>query len=588
MKMGARRVSSVLLLISFLIMAAAQGSDETMSVVPASDIIAQIEKDMPLVVYDHVIVEGDLDLKRQYQKTQSGEPSVNSSISILDSAIEGNVNLDGITFLHRVTFLNTTFNKSVSFKNSKFKDSAAFNNSKFNGTADFRYSMFEEAASFPGSEFDGPAIFKNAVFTKSANFTEDNFANGADFQGSILQNYNFRNSKFNHYASFTHSSFLSDLSNYDGGTGFGDAVFNSTADFMGSSFGDISFQGSHFNEETIFEKCNFTGIPTSFHETKFHGNVSFAETKFQDVIFRYSKFDGEANFRTTLFCSGADFSDSTFKKCAYFTKAIFGNSSKFKGVTFNKSPSFGEANFQGDVSFENCTFLDDRFLMENSNRLNRTCCFLNKCLNPFGLSWQSPSKSAYFAKAVFAGEANFQRSNISHKIDFSGAKFERLLIRWDNVYPPHDLGDYPQFRKNYKNLSWFDDASDCFYDYRVHIRNSEPLGFFTRTVDFAAERSYGYGVKPLYPLMLSLLFILIFGLIFWLYDGKSVNSIFGYIYFSLNVFISGVKFLGFESVERPNKKQAAIAYDIEKWLGLIFGGLIFLAISKSVLDVVSL
>lgn len=588
----------MLLLLIFLVTAAAQVSDKNKSVVLASEIVAKIEKDTPLVVYDHVIVKGDLDLNKQYYGTQSREHSVNSSISILDSAVEGNINLDNITFMRRVTFLNTTFDKTVTSRNSKFKNSAAFINSKFNGAVDFSYSIFEGSASFHGSKFGGPANFIKDVFAESADFTMSNFTKFAYFQGSSLNNCQFSNAKFCSNAVFSPSAFLSDsnLSDYRQWIGFDRTTFFSKAYFRGSRFtGDVNFGDSLFNDTAEFESCNFEKI-SNFRESKFNQEANFAKSIFQDdATFKNSKFAGTARFIDSVFRKHADFSSSIFTGVADFTNTSFemrGQSDKapanFPNTTFSKMANFCMAKFRGDANFAYCTFHDDKSCEERSNALASWGYRLNKCLNVIGMSFfDQPFRSASFGKATFGGKADFQGSTIDHMIDFNDAQFTKLLIKWDNVYPLDDLSNYPRFIKNYKNISWFDDASDCFYDYRVQIRNKQPLGYATKAIDFAAEKVYGYGMKPLYPLMLSILVILIFGFIFRHYINEP-GSLLGYIYFSLTVFISGTKFLGFENVSKPKERQAAIAYDVEKWLGLIFQGLIILAISKTVLDVVNM
>lgn len=598
MKASVRTISAGMLLLIFLVTAAAQVSDKNMSVVQASEIMAMIERGTPLVIYDHIIVKGDLDLNKRYYGAQSREPSVNSSISILDSAVEGSVNLDNITFLRRVTFLNTTFEKAVTSRNSKFKSSAAFINSRFNKSVDFSYSIFEGSASFHGSGFGGPANFIKDVFAKSADFTTCNFANFAYFQGSILNNCQFSNTKFCSNAVFSPSDFLSDsnLSDYRQWIGFDRTVFLSKAYFRGSRFtGDVNFGDSLFNDTAEFESCNFEKI-SNFRESKFNQEANYARSIFQDdATFKNSRFEGTARFIDSVFRRHADFTGSSFMGVADFTNASFemrGPSdiapTNFQGTTFNKMANFCMAKFGGDANFAYCTFHDDRSCEERSNALASWGSRLNKCLNVIGMSlFGQPFRSASFGKAIFGGKADFQGSTIDHMIDFNDARFTKLLIKWDNIYPLDDLSNYPHFIKNYKNISWFDDASDCFYDYRVQIRNKQPLGYATKTIDFAAEKAYGYGMKPLYPLMLSLLVVLIFGFIYRRYINES-GPLLGYISFSLAVFISGTKLLGFENVSKPKERQAAIAYDVEKWLGLILQGLIILTISKTVLDVVNM
>jgi hypothetical protein len=79
---------------------------------------------------------------------------------------------------------------------------------------------------------------------------------------------------------------------------------------------------------------------------------------------------------------------------------------------------------------------------------------------------------------------------------------------------------------NYEGLGWFKDADDCYYDYRIQrllyqvligkmqsTQSSQP--WWSPPLDFIAWITYGFGVKPSYPLIWSATFISLFGLYFW-------------------------------------------------------------------------
>jgi hypothetical protein len=56
------------------------------------------------------------------------------------------------------------------------------------------------------------------------------------------------------------------------------------------------------------------------------------------------------------------------------------------------------------------------------------------------------------------------------RLNLVGAKFDLLELTWKFIKEYHidSLDDATNlaFIKNYKNIGWYDDADDCYYDYR--------------------------------------------------------------------------------------------------------------------------
>ena len=76
------------------------------------------------------------------------------------------------------------------------------------------------------------------------------------------------------------------------------------------------------------------------------------------------------------------------------------------------------------------------------------------------------------------------------------------------------------------NLGWYNDANECYYDYRNEVRKnwltayapdlktkiSNILNWFIDTMEWLL---YGYGVQPLFPIVWSGIIVLVFGLFFF-------------------------------------------------------------------------
>ena len=63
---------------------------------------------------------------------------------------------------------------------------------------------------------------------------------------------------------------------------------------------------------------------------------------------------------------------------------------------------------------------------------------------------------------------------------------------------------------NFKKLGFFEDADNCYYHYRNERRRDLPRPY--KPVDWILMALYGYGVRPIRPLIWAMIFFLAFGL----------------------------------------------------------------------------
>jgi hypothetical protein len=113
------------------------------------------------------------------------------------------------------------------------------------------------------------------------------------------------------------------------------------------------------------------------------------------------------------------------------------------------------------------------------------------------------------------------------------------------------------------------------------------MGLFSQFMDLAAEKSYGFGVKPYYPIIWSIIIIGIFGL--FIFQIAFDNNIIEGLKFSFIVFLSGAKFLAdppdVKGITEISGSWRMIMFNLERALGAIFQGLFILAITKTVVNI---
>jgi len=427
-------------------------ADDPRPIVPASEILAKIERGEP-VEYNGVIVEGDLDLGEVDLPTKHVERTemelnilkinnvsklINSSIIIKNCEISDNVDLG-----------NSIFQNGVSFEGTNFTNLTWFSGSSFEGNADFRDSQSSGGdANFWWANFGGPA-----------NFREVEFGGGALFCWA----------KFNRYADFMR------------------AVFSSFADFSAAefSFGDADFSHVVFSDIANFNEVQFSGRDVNFRGAKFSGRANFEKAQFtdRDANFRGAEFSGgDANFEEAHFSGGeANFSGADFS----------GGNVEFVGADFSGSNAdFRKVDFGDDVSFEDSSFDHANLTLEDAREI----------------------RILRLSNSTFENEST---------ISLKGTDYEWLYVHWDQIkYGFVYNGEaYLILIKNLRNIEYFEDADDCYYQYRRERQAMRSWWEMAKYIDILAWLTCGYGIRPGYTLGWSLVLVSFFGIVFWAGNG---------------------------------------------------------------------
>lgn len=577
----------IVILISILFISLAGGSNESLNLVSANEILDKFVSDMN-VNYDSKIIKGDL----IFNNSLNGHNEhIISNITIENSIIEGNVNISDMKF-YRVSFFNSTFEgnftaldciyNDANFSDCSFRGFADFGGSKFLDKASFEKIFIKERAQFSSCEFSSPVDFHDAVFDNNADFSKIRFHDES----------NFRRITFRRYADFSQSVFYKDCDFYG-------ANFEWAAYFKKCNFQTVDFSTSLFNYTSDFTYALF------FDEAKFSGcqfinGITMEASKstgFMDI--NNAIFGEDATFSSSRF---ADFrcSNCEFRKRCDFYKSEFKGDAIFKYSRFLGDSEFSGVKFEKKVDLSNCVF-NNTLMLKRSN-----------------LTGSVNLMNSVFKKDILADDAIF-----NGHLNMNQTQFGKMYVRWFNLRKGIQYNEtaYYLLIKNFKDLGLFSDANECYYAFMSEMSNQTAHQSFSAhsllySLLYSLSRFlYGFGTKPEYPLIWSGLFILIFAF-YWFYIYKSITvgsifdrygtpknnvgapsngnihsefmRLFKAIKFSLNIFLSGTK-LFFDPPELPKKLTGSRIwmkriYLAERTLGAGFFFLFFFAISKMLLS----
>jgi hypothetical protein len=327
------------------------------------------------------------------------------------------------------------------------------------------------AANFEGTTFESPLDLHNSTFHENVSFVRARFLGDSNFEDTrFLGQADFRVSRFDGLVSFMKAQF----------------------------FDEVSFANSQFNEEAIYVLTNFRkdvefdfvqfSKLASFSSAEFFGGVSFANAMLAGQSnFGYALFRGDAIFAATNFGNNVIFRSAQFRDNVTFGLANFGGFADFAGTTFDEAAFFGVAKFADNGYFVDAVFKKD-LILEGARIY-----------------------SMQLDNATFGDAA---------RINLKDADFGRFVVRWSIL---KDLlifngAAYQALVRNYKNLEWFDDADECYYQYRRITQDQEPWGWI-KFLDIIAWLSCGYGVRVSYSIFWCIFTILFFGAVFWVGNG---------------------------------------------------------------------
>lgn len=333
-------------------------------------------------------------------------------------------------------------------------------NSTIIGTANFQEATFGEPLDLRGTTFLDNVSFAKAQFQGDANFAGTNFSADTDFRFTKFDRaVSFDGVRFGGVVSYANAQF-------DGNTIFEAANFLGDAKFDLAQFSrPVTFMGAVFSGDTSITNSQFGGT-TIFMNSRFKGSTSFAGTRFaSDVIFRLSRFNKGSSFGLTSFGGFSDFANVVFDDVAFFPASKFADNAYFIEAEFNQDLDLEDARINS-MQLDNATFGNDS------------------------------------------------------KINLKGADFTRLVVPWSTIKDRLEFNGaaYLALVKNYKNLERFDDADDCYFQYRQISQANEPWGW-SKLADVISWISCGYGVRVSYTAFCCLFTILFFGAVFWAGNG---------------------------------------------------------------------
>lgn len=473
--------------------------------------------------------------------------------------------------------------------------------------------VLSEIYSNPSVEYDKVTIVGNLNLSECIPSNDlaydENRKNYANQKWVVASSIRITNSTINGTVDFDNTLFEKpvsfDYTKFIGYVGFNNSTFNSTTGFLGSEFnhpsyfirtefyGDAYFQNSKFNSYAVFE------------DTRFKGNTTFRNSYFNSTAyFRKSGFNHSADFISNKFDGDVHFQDSTFNGKAVFWKSGFNNSANFKGIKFNDNVTFQDSAFGGEADFQGSTFNISDF---TEVQFNKDAKFDDAKF----------AGRANFNSARFMGDALFENTIFNSSLSLTKTRYDKLFIRWHNINGlVYSDSAYMSLIKNFKDLGYFEDHDTCYYDYRVNHRSypwNIPGETFLKFIDFLSECSYGYGVRPMNPLLSSIAIIIFFG-IFWSLNGmarteecskrydpagdsskaedgwrhsQTIIDALSPFTFSFTLFISTGKFLVDppdlpKKMKRP-KSWTKRMYDLERFLGGVFLALFFLALNSTMI-----
>jgi len=318
---------------------------------------------------------------------------------------------------------------------------------------------------------------------------------------------------------------------------------------------EVNFGNAQFNRASIFRDAKLKSS-ANFMETYFGGDVTFMGAEFgEDVNFGYIKFGGDVNFRNTKF--GKDFHENSYAPSIRFNT----NSNKNKSISGSSDIDFRYCKFDGKVYFEDSRFYLDanfyavwfgkEFAKFQDVRFKGNASFKAATFPRFANFMSAWFRgNADFTEAKFTGDARFDDAHIDKNIILTGARigtmalnncqfkkeseillkeaiFNRLYIKWDSLKmhlkykyeDGYDWATYSALVKNFRDLVRFNDADDCYYDFRKRhqdtknwsIENTSRISRFnwSKLYDWIGLRSCGYGTK----LSFSFIWVVIFAVI---------------------------------------------------------------------------
>lgn len=276
--------------------------------------------------------------------------------------------------------------------------------------------------------------------------------------------------------------------------------------------------------------------PISLKDCKFQGAVGFNNTIMKgQVTFERSEFSRPVYFIQSKFMRGANFDSCRFSETAVFRGALLNQSADFEKARFHNFADFGDSHFAADVInfrgayfYDIANFVSTKFDSENTvfewSQFNKAAKFWHATFGEYanfrGTQFGDISD---FYSVQFNDTADFWGAQFNKDIFFNDIGFKTFRVQWASIEGKLNCNGPPYLLliKNFKDLEQFDDADNCYYQYRDWRRINRPLEF-AKVTDYVAWLSCGYGVRWHHTILSSIVVMLLFGLYYESFSSRGM------------------------------------------------------------------
>lgn len=267
--------------------------------------------------------------------------------------------------------------------------------------------------------------------------------------------------------------------------------FSVSINFIDVKFhGEIIFDYTKFKKYVVFSDSVFYEN-ASFNNSEFFDNLIFQRNKSQNILFRYSKFKKNSDFRNTKF------EDSSFFSCEFsqsdFSECEFINSVSFSSCIFKMETDFIDSVFKDQVNFSSSKFYQEvkfiNIIFQNKVSFHNVEFFEPKLVHIDGDLSMASFLNTDLSRVHFENNVVWNNSPQSGKFSkFNQCRFvifDEILL--ENNEPNLDLNSvldvYRNLRENYDYYLRYDDAGEFF------IREMELKRKFSQTTSLAGSQT---------------------------------------------------------------------------------------------------
>ena len=190
--------------------------------------------------------------------------------------------------------------------------------------------------------------------------------------------------------------------------------------------------------------------------------------------------------------------------------------------------------------------------------------------------------SVQFSGVKFLNEVDFRGTKFLGSLNLIRARFPLMEIPWNSIKNEivYDGSLYLSLIKNYRNLEWFKDEDDCYYQYRresqkrKRIFSKEKGWDFSIFYDIISWLSCGYGVRIRFMFFWFLALILFFALILKFATSQSILDC---------IYDSTVTFTTSNPYNLPQTGLLKYIIVIERFLGILSLSLFLVVLTKKLI-----